>query len=120
MTTKSLTQGRQAHTTHVELKQNTGKPDINDKHPLITCAPHLMGGHAHLKSNKVTVEQVLRALARERGEAPLVLHSGLKLPGDDVQAVLAYGIDVFEHLSRMFAELDRLRRMIPQREGGKP
>jgi uncharacterized protein (DUF433 family) len=108
VTTKSLSQNRPIR-SHVELAAYTGKPDVADEHPLITCAPHIMEGHAHLKSTKVTVERVLRAVLNERPDSPLVLGTGLKLTDAEVSAAFAYAIDIFNNLSKIYAELGRLR-----------
>lgn len=108
MTTKSITQGKPR--PRAELNAYTGRPDITDEHPLITCAPHLMGGHAHLKSTKTTVERVLLAELR-RIEGPLAMTSGLKLSEEERRAAILYAIDIFENLSKLYAELGRLQSM---------
>jgi len=111
MTTKSITQNRPV--PRAELNAYTGKPDVTDEHPLITCAPHVLGGHAHLKATKTTVERVLQAELR-RIEGPLTMTSGLKLSEEDRRAVMRYAIAIFENISKLYAELGRLQAMLPK------
>lgn len=115
MTTKSITQGRPVR-RRADLNAYTGKPDIVDEHPLVTCAPHIMSGHAHLKTSKVTVERVLLALLHERDPEPLVMTTGLKLSDEEVRAAVRYAVDIFENISKLYAELGRLRAMVPKGE----
>jgi uncharacterized protein (DUF433 family) len=112
MTTKSITQNR-APRPRAELDSYTGKPDVTDEHPLITCAPHVLGGHAHLKASKTTVERVLLAELRHV-EGPITLSSGLKLTEEERRAVYRYAIAIFQNLSKLYAELGRLQAMLPK------
>jgi len=116
MTTKSLTQGKSR--PRAELDAYTGRPDLSDEHPLVTCAPHLLGGHAHLKANKVTIERVLLALLHERPEGPLAMTDGLKLNDVEVRAAVRYAVAIFDNISKLYAELGRLRAMLPKEEPG--
>lgn len=113
MTTKSLTQGRPR--PRAELNAYTGRPDITDEHPLITCAPHILGGHAHLKASKTTIEQALHGELR-RINGPLTLPSGLKLTEEEREAAYRYAIAIFENLSKLYAELGRLQAMLPKED----
>jgi uncharacterized protein (DUF433 family) len=99
-----------------DLNADTGKPDIIEEHPLITCTPYVMEGHAHLKINRVTVERVLLAeLQHVRG--PLALASGETLTEAQRQAVFRYTVAVMADISKLYAELGRLREMVQK---GRP
>jgi uncharacterized protein (DUF433 family) len=103
-----------------ELEENTGAPDLVDLHPLITCAPHIMDGHAHLKQKQVTVERILIALMLERGRRDLRLANGMIISGAEVAATYKYSIDIFDNISKLYAEIGRLREMFAgePRKGG--
>lgn len=116
MTTKSLTQGKPAR-TRAELDAYTGKGGDTDDHPLITCAPHVLGGHAHLKANKTTVERVLLA-ELQRVEGPLRMSSGLVLSEEERRACLLYAVAIFENLSKLYAQLQQAQD-IAKRFGGR-
>jgi hypothetical protein len=108
VTTKSLTSQRKK----ADIDADIGKPDDADLHPLIACAPHVLGGHAHLKSSKVRVERVVAALMRERDELigpdkPLRLEHGGVIPAHHVRAVSVYVVDIFDNISKLYAELGR-------------
>jgi hypothetical protein len=107
------------------LNANIGKRDLSDKHPLITCAPHIKHGHAHLGTSGVTLERVHLALMKERRGGPLTLepaHNGTEIivTDEEVKAVYRYTIDVFQTLSRLYAELDRMRRLYEGMSKGTP
>lgn len=105
--TKSLTQGKPPRRAPDDY---TGKPSMEEEHPLITCAPHVMGGHAHLKANKTTIERVLLAeLQQIRG--PIQLSSGLVLTEQERRACLLYAVDIFENLSKLYAQLRQLQEI---------
>lgn len=106
----------QKATSHAEIEAQTGAPDMNDKHPLIDCAPHLEEGHAHLKRNCVRVERVLSALMHERRPGPLALDplksgDAVRITDAEVRAVLSFSIDTFVKLSALYAELGRLKEL---------
>jgi hypothetical protein len=113
VTTKSLTQGKPR--PRAELNAYTGRKDVTDEHPLIACAPHVMGGHAHLKASKTTVERVLLAELRLIS-GPLTLSSGLLVTEEERVAVKRYEIAIFENLSKLYAELGRLQAMLPKED----
>ena len=110
MVTKSLTQGRPLRSDD-ELVRTLVKPDIQDEHPRIACAPHLMEGHAHLRSNKVTIQQVLRTMHRAVPDGPLRMSNGMKLSPEDVAAAIDYAVAVFKSISKIYAELGRQAQM---------
>lgn len=99
MITKSITQPKPR--PRAELDADTGKPD---EHPLITCVAHVMGGHAHLKASKTTIEQVLRA-ELNRVEGPLAMSSGLVLSEEERRASFRFAIDILANLSKLYARL---------------
>lgn len=98
--------GRKYRRTHADLDADTGKPDMSEQHPLITCTPSVMEGHAHLKDSKVTVERVLQAELREI-KGPIALASGCIISETQRRAVLRFSIAVIEDVSKLYAELDR-------------
>jgi hypothetical protein len=114
MTTKSLTQGKPAR-TRAELNAYTGKGGDADDHPLITCTPHILGGHAHLKANKTTVERVFLAEA-QRIEGPLRMSSGLVLTEDERRACLMYAVALFEILPKLHAQVAQLQEIVHRQE----
>lgn len=97
------------------LDANIGRHDEVDDHPLISCAPHILNGHAHLKNRQVRVERVLGGVLRERKPGPLAIGrlkngTALTVTDEEVRASLRYVIDVVDNLSHLYAELDRLKR----------
>lgn len=101
MHTKSLTDRQR------QIEQNLGKPDIVDEHPLMRCTPTVLGGHAHIKRNEITVERVLLALLRERPSGPLrVGPRTVTVTEEEVQATITYAVAIFNDISRLYAELD--------------
>lgn len=101
--------------SRADLEADIGKPDAIDEHPLIRCTPTLMGGHAHLKRNDIVVERVLEALLRERRPGPLVVGTRSDtITDDEAKAVVRYAVAIFGNISKLYAELDRLHRIIPK------
>lgn len=94
------------------LNNDIGTRDVVDNHPLVTCAPHLLAGHAHLKGTRVTLERVLAALLSERRPGPLTLPNGVAVTDEQVRACLRYSIDIFDNISKLYAELGRLRAVV--------
>lgn len=92
---------------HREIEQNVRKVDPVDEHPLMRCAPNILGGHAHIKRNEVTVERVLLALLRERKPGPLrVGPRGVTVTNEEVEATVIYTNAIFNDISRMYAVLE--------------
>jgi uncharacterized protein (DUF433 family) len=101
---------------HDRLAKHIGTRDIVDNHPLIVCAPHVLAGHAHIKGTQVTLERVLAALQNERKHGPLTLPNGLTITDEQVRACFAYSIDIFDNISKLYAELGRLRGVVAPRK----
>ena len=95
-----------------DLDKDTGTPNVVDEHPLIRCSPTILGGHAHLKRNEVTVERVLEALLRERRAGPLPIDRTQAITDEEVRAAIRYLIAVFMDLSKLYAELERRRALV--------
>jgi uncharacterized protein (DUF433 family) len=111
VTTKSLTTGRRK----ADLDTDIGRRTIPDDHPLITCAPHIMHGHAHLKGKQITIERVLEALMTNRAPGDLRLSPTVVVTDAEVRACLGYAHDIFANISKLYAELGRLRQVLPAR-----
>lgn len=112
-------------TTREKLAADIGRKDEVDEHPLICCAPHILNGHAHLKSRRVVIERVLAALLKERLPGPLYLDATHKataatVSNEEVKAVYRYTIDVFQKISHLYAELDRRNRLLEGMAKGNP
>lgn len=111
--------------TRAERDSDIGRPDEADQHPLICCAPHILHGHAHLKDRQVVIERVLLALMKERKSAPLALEptkhgAAVTVSDAEVKAVYRYSVEVFQKISHLYAELDRMKKLYEGMSKGTP
>jgi hypothetical protein len=94
-------------------EQHLGKPDIVELHPRIMHTLHVMEGHAHLKSCKVKVADILRAQVHQnRGVSA---NGRIGIP--DVAASLLYAADMLDLLPSVMQQMTKLEAALAAMEG---